>query len=362
MPNESPLIVTPGPVRVPPFVIEAIGQVVIHQRSVAFETFFAGLQQGLRYLFQTQHPVIAMAGTGTFGMESVIYSLFKPGDRVVVVDMGKFSNRWVRFSRQLGLKVTEVECDWGKRPSVEQVMKVAEGVNHLRGIVLTHCETSTGVSIDLEEMATAIKSKWPDVLVVVDAMSTVGAIPFYMDAWGIDAAVTASQKALMNPAGTVFAAIGPKAAACMPPEEDGDCFYLYPYYEALVRNSFPFTPPTQLLSGVWATLRQMNAAGLPRLWNATHQLSRYFKTEVRKLGAVITEDADCESLTAFSFPGMDHKQIANRLYGEHGIEVAGGQGELKGKIMRVAHFGPLTLDDMARCIAALKSVTQAELK
>lgn len=358
--NTSPLILTPGPVKVPDFVIEAIGQVVIHQRSAAFETFFADLQTDLRYLFQTQHPVIAMAGTGTFGMESVIYSLFKPGDRVVVTDFGKFSNRWVRFSRQLGLRVTEVVKEWGECPATDEVLDALESHDHIKGVILTHCETSTGVAIDLEEMALAIKQRFPNVLVAVDAMSTVGCAPFYMDEWKVDAAVTASQKALLNPAGTVFAAIGPQAAEAITPVDDDDCFYLYPYYEAVLRNRFPFTPPTQLLSGIRASLRHIRGQGLPQYWNHTHQMSRRFKAGVVALGAELRPVQSCDSLTVFSFPNLNHKRIASRLFGEHLIEVASGQGEWKNEVLRVAHFGALTMADVESCLQALEKIVHAE--
>lgn len=350
----APLILNPGPVAVPRYVIDAIGQPVVHQRSSAFEEMFNQLQGDLQYVFQTSHPVLAMPGTGTFGVESAIFSLFRPGDQVAIPAMGKFSQRWVAFAIQLGLDVVPLGVTWGHAFTLAHVQQVLAEYPQLKGWVLTHVETSTGVAIDLEEIAFAIRQAAPQQLIVVDAICSVGIQPLYMDAWGLDVVVAASQKGFLNPAGTVYVAVSPLAANSLRYPEAADYRDLGHYYRYLLHGSYPFTPPTQLFYGVQAALGRIREETLPVLWNRTHAMSRYFKRAIVDMGGSVFGEGNADALTVVSFGRQGHDRIRESLVLRHGIETADGQDQLQDLVIRVGHFGPVTLADMEACITALK--------
>lgn len=354
----SPLQLNPGPVMVPRYVIEAISRPLIHQRTAAFDDFFASFQQDLQYVFQTQGQVVAMPGTGTFGVESAMFSFFKAGDQVAIPAMGKFSQRWVAFGLALGLDVVPIGVGWGQAFTVAHAQEVLALHPKLKGWVLTHVETSTGVAIDLEEIAFAIKQSAPHQLLVVDAICSVGIQAIYTDAWSLDVVVAASQKGLLNPAGTVYVAIGAQAAQSLVYPESADYRHLGHYHRYLMQGSYPFTPPVQLFYGVKAALEQMQLETLPVIWNRTHEMSTFFKAALKGFGATAFGDASADALTVLSFGRVSHDAIREHLVQSQGIEVAGGQDQLEDLVIRVGHFGPVSLADMQSCVAAFSQVVE----
>jgi aspartate aminotransferase-like enzyme len=347
------ILLTPGPCPVPSFVAEAIAMPVMPHRTAGFEAFFGEMKEGLRYLFQTEAHVCGMMGSGTMGVEAAMYSLFKEGDAVLVPDFGKFSRRWVDYGKLMGLNLSTLTKKWGEEPSVVEFLEKAQNIPDLKGVVLTHCETSTGVAIDLEEMAFVLRRALPEVLLLVDAVSSVGAIPFYFDAWDLDCAVVASQKALMNPAGTVYVAFSERGRRAVRQTHPSDGRNLWNYLDFADRNSFPYTPPVQLFYGIMAALGHIRGAGLPAVWNRTHSSAKTFREMLLKAGGVIFGTGTGESLTAFSIPGTEAGDLRAQLK-EKGFLLSGGQGELKGKILRVSHMGPVCgVEAMIRLRAAI---------
>lgn len=337
--NPSPyLLLTPGPVAVPSFVREAISQQTMQHHSQAFYDFYEAFLNKLKYLFQTQQTTLAMIGNGSMGMEALISSLFWEQDKVLVVSMGKFSKRWANYVRLLGLNLLEIEINWGKTVSPEQILQVLEKETEVKGMILTHCETSTGALLDIEEIVFAVKQKYPSILAVVDAISLVGALPFYFDDWKIDAAVVAAQKALMNPTGTCYFALSEQAVAQLQPSDAGDARNLYNYYHAAQKNSYPYSPPVQLFYGVNAVLDYMINKKLPVIWNETLVASRTFKKFVLENKGLIWSELPSDSLTTFSFPDQDMTQLKAACIA-NGVEMSGGQDDWKGKIMRISHLG-----------------------
>ena len=357
-PERKMRLLSPGPVGVPKFVTDAIAQPVIHHRTAAFGQFFESFQKDLQYVFQTENPVIAMPGTGTFGVEAAMFSLFKPGDQVAIPAMGKFSSRWAAYGMQLGLEVVPLGVTWGHAFTTEYVERVLDEYPDLAGWVLTHVETSTGVAIDLEEIADTIKTRAPQQLLVVDAICTVGIQAIYTDAWQLDAVIAASQKGFLNPAGTVFVAIGPQAALKLSFPEAADYRDLGHYYRYLVQGSYPFTPPVQMFFGVAAVLKQMREETLPVIWNRTHAMSRYFKQEITAMGGTVFGVGNADALTVFSFGRQSHDSIRETLAVEYQLETAGGQDQLQDVVIRVGHFGDLGMEDMKACTKALQTIAK----
>ncbi|MEM8887629.1 MAG: alanine--glyoxylate aminotransferase family protein [Bacteroidota bacterium] len=349
---------SPGPVPVPDFVQEALSQAVIHHRSQEFEDFYGGFLQSLSYIFQTEHQVCACMGSGTYGVEMAIYSMFQAGERLVVSANGKFSKRWADYARHLGIEVIELEKVWGEVPSVSEIMETLENNPHLQGLVLTHSETSTGALLDLEEIAFEVKRKYPHILILVDGITSIGSLPYFHDDWGIDCSVIASQKALMNPAGLVAFAFSPQGKQKLRETHDSDFQNLYNHLKAAQINSSAFTPPVQLLFGVDAAMKHMQDETLPSIWNRTQQTARYFRNEVYEMGGKVFPKRPTDSLTAFSLDGKDSTAIKAFLEKEHKMVISGGQGELKGRILRVSHMGLFAQKDMEEIVAALKEALQ----
>lgn len=352
LPSETNLFLPPGPVPIPAFVREAMAQPVIHHRGEKFVAIFEAILQGLRYLFQTENSTGMMIGSGTFGVETGMYSLFSPGQTIVVVNNGKFSGRWAEYAETIGLTCIEVVVPWGGVPHIEQIIE-SVGTHKPEGIVITHCETSTGALTDLEPLASSLRARWPDLCILVDAITTVGAMPFYLDAWGIDAAVIASQKALMNPAGIICWALSERAKQRLRPSRPGDFANWYNYDQAAENLSFPFTAPITGMYGIRAVLDQIQDRGLPAVWNEVHHASLTFKTEIGKIGGKVIGDSPSDSLTVLDWKN-DQLQEVNAHLLAHGIELAGGQGPWKHKILRISHMGtsarPEIVEQVLACL------------
>lgn len=334
-------LLTPGPVPIPTFVQQAIAQPVIYHRNADFEAIMSDLQKGLRYLFQTKGEVLAMIGSGTTGVEALLYSLLQKGDALAVANLGKFSSRWEEYGKMQGYEVHSINAKWGDVPSIEQYLEFLAQNPHTKALLLTHCETSTGTFSDIEEIAFAVKAQFPNVLILVDGISSIGAIPFYMDAWQIDGAVVAAQKALMNQTGTVYFALSEAAIAKLHPSDASDFFNLWNYLQYSRKNSYPYSPPISQFYGVIAALNWIQQETLPTRWNAVHQEAKLFRAFAQALGWNIfgTNPADC--VTALSHDTKDSTSIKKEL-AKNQVIVSGGQDELKGKIIRIAHYFPLS--------------------
>ncbi len=336
--NTTKLFLAPGPVPVPAFVQKALQGPIIHHRGPAFASVMDSLQDGLRYLFQTEGATGIMIGSGTYGVEAGMYSLFRPGEKILVVNNGKFSERWAEYADVLGLEASTLRCTWGEVPSPDQVLEAATNGEGVTGVVLTHCETSTGALLDLEETIALLRTVLPEVCILVDAITTVGAVPFYFDAWRVDAAVVASHKALMNPAGIIAWAMSERAVARLRSTRSGDFANWYNYWEQGRLKSFPFTPPIQGIYGVQAALEHFRALGLPHIWSEVHRCSRQMKHGIQKIGGTVVGNSPSDSLTAFSWPEAQLHELREKLM-EGGYELAGGQGAWQNKILRMSHMG-----------------------
>lgn len=347
-------LLSPGPVPIPDFVQTALQKEVIHHRDKEFEEFHQALLDRLRFIFQTEKGVCSCIGSGTYGVEMAMYSLFQAGEEVLVPIQGKFSERWADYGMHLGVQVHQIPISWGKSPQVDELLQGVEQNPAAKGIVLTHSETSTGALLDLEEIAFQLKEKNPDLLILVDGITSIGSLPYYHDAWGIDCSVIASQKALMNPAGLVAFAFSELGRLRLRESHSSDFQNLYNHLKAADKNSTAYTPPVQLLFGVDAAIQHMQEETYPAIWQRVQQSARYFRKELKKIGAEIFPEYPSDSLTSFSFPGKDHQKLKKALEVKHGLLLSGGQAELKGKILRVSHMGILSQTDMEEVIEAIK--------
>lgn len=358
---------TPGPTPVPDRVLAAMAVPVIHHRTPQWQATFGRVLQRLPRLFGTTSPVAMFAASGSGAMESAVSNLVRPGDEVCVAAFGKFGQRWGDIARSMGAIVHQLDLPWGERPDVDAIGQFAAAHPAARVVMTTHSETSTGTVSDAAAIARSVRAQCSDDrLLVLDAISSVGAIPVEMDAWGYDVVVAGSQKALMIPPGLSFAAVSQRALDAAGVDADRAAagsprFYFdWGYTLAKQRTSPPstvFTPALTLVNGLDVALDILFEEGMDAVFQRHVQLGRATRAAAHALGLTLfgPDDDSSSVVTAVSAPdGIDGSALPKLLRDSYGVTIAGGQGELKGKIFRIGHCGWVNALDMVLAIAAIE--------
>jgi len=328
---------------------------IIHHRHPEFNEIFKRVNDNLKYLFQTQHPVLTLASSGTGGMEATFVSLFSPGDTVISLNGGKFGERWVEMPRAFGLNAVEVKVEWGKTPAAEQIIEALRKNPDAKAVYLVHSETSTGAATDVRALARVIREN-SNALVCVDGITAVGAHEMRFDEWGIDVCVTGSQKGLMIPPGLAFVALSARALQAMErstlPRFYFDLRRALKSYES---NDTPWTPAVSLIIGVDAALQMIRAEGIENIWRRHQRLALALRAGITAMGMRLFSDCPSYAVTPVWLPdGVEWKRFNKILKGTYGITIAGGQEEYAGKIFRVSHLGYYDELDMLTVISALE--------
>jgi aspartate aminotransferase-like enzyme len=352
---EKRYLVTPGPTPVPPEVLAATARPMIHHRSPDFRGSLARVLERLRFVFRTENEMLLFTAAGTAGLESAVSNLCSPGDPVLVVSHGYFGERWAAIAAAYGCDVDHLRCEWGEAPSADEVA-ARLGERETKVVYLTHSETSTGVVSDLQAIAERIAGS--GALVAVDAISSLAAVPLETDAWGLDVVVTSSHKALMSPPGLAFVAVSPGAfeaarAATAP--------RFYVDWEltraAQERGENPFSPAISLVVGLDVALGMILEEGLEGAHERHVRLGRACRAGVRAMGLeLFSPDEDRAAVvTAIRMPGeIDGNTIVLSMRERSGVTVIGGQGQLRGKIVRIGHIGYIDVNDVATALSALE--------
>jgi serine---pyruvate transaminase len=314
---------------------------------------------GLRDVFRTAHPVCVLTCSGTGAMESVFVSLFSPGETIVTVNAGKFGERWVTMPRALGLEVVELSIPWGDAPDPEALGAALDTTPDARAVVLTYCETSTGTMLDLPALTRAIRER-SGALVCVDGVSAIGGLEFRMDEWGVDAAVSASQKGFMVPPGLGFVALGPRAQDAVSRARTPR-FYLDlgRALRALDSGDTPWTPASTLIAALEESLALLRAEGMEAVWARHRRLAVATRAGVRGLGLPLLSSYPSDTVTAALLPAGVSWQELNRLLQADGIVVAGGQGAYAGKLVRISNLGFVSPDDIRAALVSLERALTA---
>ncbi len=351
------IILAPGPTPIPPEVLLAQGSPLVYHRGPAFGELLREVVERLKQLFRTRNDVLVLTSSGTGGLESAVANLFSPGDRVVVPVAGYFGERFAKIAAAYGLDVRRIDYEWGRAVDPADVAAaLAEAPT--RGVLVQHSETSTGVVHDVEAVARVAKAS--GALVVVDAVSSLGAVPFDCEGWGIDVAVGGSQKALSASPGVAFVAVSPAAWEASERATSPRFYFDWRAY----RRSFerpspesPWTPAIHVLMGLRAALEVYFRDGLEGALARHERLSRAVKEGVRALGLDLYGDHPerAWAVTAVRAPeGIDGDELVARVRAEHGVILAPGQGPLKGKVFRIGHLGYYDELDIVRGLAALE--------
>jgi len=350
----------PGPVPLPPEVKEALAQDMIDHRGPEFASLFGEVTEGLKYVFQTRHDVLILTASGTGGLEAALVNVLSPGERVLAVINGFFGERWFEIAKAFGLEAIPLRFPLGLGADPEDVRKALIKVGACKALLITHNETSTGVTNDLAAITEAAYSIEDPPLILVDAVSSLGAIDLRADEWGCDVVVTASQKALMAPPGLSIVSVSPRAwEACEKAKLPRFYWDFRRAKEYALRNQTPFTPALSVLFGLRKSLKLIREEGLAKIFARHRAVAEFTRQGIKSLGLSLFPDEKWASntVTAVRIPQeFRADEIIRRLREEHSIVVAGGQGELKGKIIRIAHIGRVTVEEMAQVITALKEL------
>jgi serine---pyruvate transaminase len=346
---------TPGPTPVPPQVLAALAEPVVHHRSPDFRPVYERCLARLREVARTEREVLLFASSGTGAFESAVANLVSPGDPHLVVSAGNFGERWAAMTSGYGADVDQLRYDWGETPEPDDV-RARLREREAKAVWVVQSETSTGVVADVQAIAAAAKEA--GALVVVDAVSSLGAVPCETDAWGLDVVVSGSQKALMTPPGLGMCAVSEAAAAAT-----GTSPRFYFDWErtrkAQEKLDAAFTPPVSLVAGLDVALGLLLDEGLEAAFDRHVRLGRAARAGVKAMGLeLFSPDEDRSAVvTAVRSPdGIASGDVVKGLRDRFGITIAGGQGELQGKIFRLGHIGWFDVFDITTMLAAVETV------
>ena len=354
--SEKRYLLTPGPTPVPPQVLAALAQPVVHHRSPDFRPVYERCLARLREVFRTETEVLLYGSAGSGAMESAVANLCSSGDRVLVVSAGQFGERWRLIADAYGAAVETLEYAWGEIPAADDVSSRLAELGGAKAALITHSETSTGVVCDLQAIAGAAHEH--GALSVVDAVSSLGAVPVETDAWSLDVVVSGSQKALMTPPGLAMTSVSERAWTAR-----GSSPRFYFDWErtrkAQAKLDAPFTPPVSLVAGLDVALGLLLEAGLQAAFDKHLRLGRACREGVKAMGLQLFSPDDDSSavVTAIRAPdGVDATEVVDSLRDRFGITIANGQGDLKGKIFRIGHIGYFDVFDITTALAAVELV------
>ena len=352
----EPNLRIPGPTALPPSVREAGGRQMVNHRGEEFKALTRRVETGMKPFFGTEHDVILLTCAGTGGLEAAVVNVLSPGDPVLAVTMGAFGDRFAKVAEVYGAAVTRLEVEWGAAPEPAAVRDAAAAIPGLKAVLLTHNETSTGVTSDIAALAAAVRDGAPEALLLVDAISALGAVPFAMDEWGLDLVVTGSQKAWMAAPGMAFAAVGPRAwAAAETAKMPRFYLDLKRHRDTQVNGESPWTPAVAVMYQVDEGLRLMEAEG-EGVFARHAACAAMARAGLRAIGfeLLARDDVASRTVTAAWIPdGLDWK-LFNAGLKRRGLVLAGGQGKLKGRIFRLGHLGSVTTDDVLAAVSVLE--------
>ena len=347
-------LLSPGPTPIPNEVALAMAETMIHHRTPQFNKVFDEAREGLKKLFGTKNDVLMLASSGTGAMEAAVANLFSPGDKVLVINGGKFGERWLNISNAFGLDPIDMKVEWGQAVKVADVEKQLTANPDIQGVMIQASETSTTVLHPIREIA-KLTQNGP--LLLVDGVTAVGVVSLPVDEWALDVLVTGSQKALMLPPGLGFIALSDRAwdktkKAKLPR------FYFDLNLERKnqQKGSGAFTPAVSLIFGVRASLQMMQREGLKNVYARHDRLCRATRAAATAMGLkLLAPDSPSPAATGIYLPvGIDADAVLEYLRDKLNITLAEGQDQLKGKAIRIAHIGYMGAFDVITAIAALE--------
>jgi aspartate aminotransferase-like enzyme len=358
----EPNLRIPGPTALPASVREAGARQMINHRGPEFAAMLERIMTGMKPYFGTTNDIAMISSAGSGGLEAAVVNTLSPGDRVVGVSIGSFGDRFAKIAKIYGADVTKVEAEWGYAAAAEEVREVLRANPGTKAVLLTHNETSTGVMNPIAALAAAIRDEAPDALILVDSVSGLGAVPFEMDAWGVDLVVTGSQKAWMAAPGLAMIAASPRAWAAME-TATMPRFYLdlRAHRDSHANGQTPWTPAIAVVYQVDEGLRIMGTEGKDGVFARHEACAAAARAGLTALGFELFADPAVASktVTAANVPDDLDWKAFNGEVKRRGVVLAGGQGKLTGKIFRLGHLGSVTLEEILGAMSTLEMASIA---
>jgi aspartate aminotransferase-like enzyme len=349
---------SPGPTPVPERVLLAMAGPVMHHRDPAYEELFQEVREGLQYVFQTKNDVLVLASSGTGAMEGAVCNTLSQGDDVLIVRGGKFGERWGEICEAYGVNFTPIDVPWGKGVDPLEIEKALDAQPAIKAVFVQASETSTGAMHPIKEIADIVKKRDGTIL-VVDAISALGVSDLPMDQWGLDVVISGSQKAFMLPPGLAFAALSPKAWEFVEKSTLPKFYFNFKKEAASTqKNQSQFTPAISLVVGLREALKMFKEEGLENVFKRHELLARATREAAKALGLeLLAPESPSNALTAIKAPeGVDGKKLKKNFEDMYGLIIAGGQSQLKGKIIRIAHIGYFQPLDIIQAVGTLELV------
>ena len=353
-------LLTPGPTPLPPQVTEALSRQIIHHRTPQYQAILKEVFENLAYVFQTKNDVFMFSSSGTGAMEASIANLLSPGDTAITVEGGKFGERWTEICKAYNIKAIPINVEWGKAVTPKQIEDALKANSEAKAVFVTLCETCTGITTDIKAVGEVVKNS--GAVLVVDAISGLGAVDIQTDNWSVDVVVSGSQKGLMLPPGLAFMSVSKKAWDLVEMAKSPRYYFdLRLAKKALDKTDTAFTSSVSLVIALCESLRLMKQEGLENLFKKYEELTKFTQTSLKDLGLKLFADEKSASyaVTSACVPeGIDGAKLVKTMRDEYGVTIAGGQAQLKGKIIRIAHMGYIKRSDIIEAISCLKTVLE----
>lgn len=350
-------LLTPGPTPLPPQVMETMSRPIIHHRTPQFQAILKEAAEGLKYVFQTKNDVFILSSSGTGAMEAAVANLLSCQDTTLVIQGGKFGERWTELCQAYAANVEIINVEWGKAVNPIDIDKKLKANSKIKAVFTTHCETSTGVVNDIAAIGKVVKNT--EAVLVVDAISSLGAMDLKTDEWVCDVVVSGSQKGLMLPPGLGFISTSPKALKLIESSQNPRYYFdLRKAKKALDKTDTPFTSSITLITALSETLKMMREDGLENIFSRHKKMAEATRAAIKALGLeLFAPAASSDAVTAVKIPaGIDGEKLVKTMRDTYGVTIAGGQEELKGKIFRIAHMGFIEEFDILTGISCLEKV------
>jgi len=350
-------LLTPGPTPLPPEVLLSQAQPIIHHRTPEFQEIFKEVCEGLKVIFQTANDCFVLTSSGTGAMEAAVVNLASKGDTVLTVQGGKFGERWAEIAKAYGINAEVIDVEWGQAVDSKDIEKKLKANPKIKAVFTTLCETSTGVTTDIQAIGKIAKGS--QAALVVDAISGLGVIDMKTDVWGVDICVSGSQKGLMLPPGLAFMSVSKKAWGIIDGNKTAAYYFnLKAAKKALDKFDTAFTPAITLVIALKEALKIMRKDGLENIFARHKRLAVATRTAMKALGLeLLSVDAASDAVTAVRVPeGIDGEKLVKTMRDQYGVTIAGGQAQLKGKIFRIAHMGFIEELDIIAGICCLEKV------
>ena len=351
-------LLAPGPTPIPPEVLGAMALPILHHRAPEFAKLFGSVREELKWLFQTKNDVLVLVSTGTGAMEASVTNILSPGDKALVVNGGKFGERWMKICQAYGVKVEEVKVEWGYAVDPARVEAALKNDPSIKAVYIQASETSTGVAHNTRAIAEIVR-RYDDTILVVDAITGLGVFDLRTDEWGLDIVIAGSQKALMLPPGLAFMSLSEKAWRLADKSKNQRFYFnLKKERDNQQKNQTAFTAAVSLIVGLKEVLRILKEEGLEKVFSRHRLLADATRKSMLGMGlSLFPKESPSDALTAVNAPeGFDGQAIYKTLREKYGITAAGGQDHLKGKIFRIAHLGYADTFDVIIAASAVEMV------